>query len=47
VDILRPLPAPLAALNRGIVRAIARSSLVRPGLEKFEAWDERLRRAWR
>ena len=22
------------------------TSLVRPGLEKFQAWDERLRRVW-
>jgi ornithine lipid ester-linked acyl 2-hydroxylase len=47
VDIERPLPWPLAQVNALVIRAIARSSLVRPGLEKFQAWDERLRRAWR
>ena len=46
VDMVRPLPALLAALNRLIIRVIARSALVRPGLEKFQAWDERLRRVW-
>lgn len=46
-DIARPLPRPLAALNALVIRAIARSSLVQPGLEKFQAWDERLRRVWR
>jgi beta-hydroxylase len=47
VDVARPLPGPLAALNALVVRAIASSSLVRPALRKFRAWDERLRRAWR
>jgi beta-hydroxylase len=47
VDILRPLPWPLAAVNAAVISLIARSSLVKPGLEKFEAWDERLRRVWR
>ena len=47
VDILRPLPAPLAALNGLIIRLVRHSSLVKPGLEKFKAWDERLARAWR
>lgn len=43
----RPLTRPLAAANAAVVRLIARSSLVQPGLEKFQAWDERLRKAWR
>lgn len=47
VDITRPLPRLLAAVNARIIRVIARSSLVQPGLEKFQAWDERLRRVWR
>jgi hypothetical protein len=47
VDILRPLPGPLAAVNDAVIRLIGRSSLVKPGLEKFEAWDERMRRVWR
>jgi beta-hydroxylase len=47
VDIARPLPPLLASVNALIIRAIARSSLVQPGLEKFQAWDERLRRVWR
>lgn len=47
VDIMRPLPAPLAAINKLVIAAIRRSSLVKPGLEKFQAWDERLRRVWR
>jgi beta-hydroxylase len=47
VDVVRPLPRPLAAMNALVIGLIARSSLVKPALEKFEAWDERLRRAWR
>ena len=47
VDIARPMPMLLAALNATIIRVIARSSLVRPGLEKFKSWDQRLARIWR
>ena len=47
VDIARPLPFPLALLNEGMMWLIARSSLVRPGLEKFEEWDRRFARVWR
>jgi beta-hydroxylase len=46
VDIERPLPAWLARLNRLTIRLIARSSLVKPGFEKFTAWDRRLERVW-
>lgn len=47
VDFLRPLPPRLAALNRAVVWAVQRSSLVKPGLEKFKDWDRRLKQAWR
>ncbi len=47
VDIVRPLPMVLAAVNAVLIRMIARSSLVKPGLEKFKAWDLRLERIWR
>jgi ornithine lipid ester-linked acyl 2-hydroxylase len=47
VDVVRPLPFPLSAINRLIMGAIARSSLVQPGLRKFEEWDRRLAQVWR
>jgi len=46
VDIVRPMPMLLSAVNAVVIRVIARSSLVRPGLEKFKSWDQRLRRVW-
>jgi beta-hydroxylase len=47
IDIARPLPFPLAAINAITMRLIARSSLVLPGLEKFQDWDRRFARVWR
>lgn len=47
VDVARPLPFPLSAINALTMRAISRSSLVQPGLEKFAEWDRRLAKVWR
>lgn len=47
VDIARPLPFPLAQVNRFLMRLIARSSLVRPGLENFAAWERGFAEIWR
>jgi ornithine lipid ester-linked acyl 2-hydroxylase len=47
VDVARPLPLPLSAINSLIMWGIARSSLVRPGLKKFREWDRRLAKVWR
>ncbi len=46
-DVARPLPWPLRMINETVIWLIAHSSLVRPGLVKFEEWDRRLERAWR
>ena len=47
VDVMRPMPVPLDAMNRMVIAAIRQSSLVQPALEKFKAWDLRLGRVWR
>ena len=46
VDIVRPLPFPLAQINMLIIRMISKSSLVQPGLKKFRYWDARLAKVW-
>lgn len=40
VDFLRPLPAPLAALNRWTVRSIARKPFIRAALENLGRWEK-------
>ena len=45
-DIVRPLPFPLAQINMLVIRMIAKSSLVQPGLKKFRDWDARLAKVW-
>jgi beta-hydroxylase len=47
VDLARPLPFLLARANEAMMWLIARSSLVRPGLEKFAEWDRRFAAIWR
>jgi beta-hydroxylase len=41
VDFERPLPPVLRAVNRQLLRLIARSPFVREGIERYEAWKER------
>ncbi len=36
----------LHAINAAVIWAIGRSILVKPGFEKFKAWDERLAQVW-
>ncbi len=38
LDLLRPLPAPLAGLNAAAVRAIGRTRFARRGVENLERW---------
>jgi ornithine lipid ester-linked acyl 2-hydroxylase len=47
VDIARPLPSALALVNETVMRLIARSSLVRPALERFAEWDRGFATVWR
>ena len=42
MDVKRPLPAPLAALNDVIIRLVARSSYVQDAKDNFERWEQQL-----
>jgi len=44
MDVKRPLPAPLAALNDIIIRVVARSPYIQDAKENFEQWERRLDR---
>ena len=41
VDVFRPLPAPLALLNRALVRAVAASPYVTDGVKNAHEWERR------
>lgn len=47
MDVLRPLPLPVALLNRGIIKAIAASPFIRDARRNHEAWEQKMEQLWR
>jgi aspartyl/asparaginyl beta-hydroxylase (cupin superfamily) len=45
LDVLRPLPVPLALLNRALVRAVAATPYVTDGVRNERAWEKQFARA--
>ena len=42
LDVIRPLPFPLSAINQCLINLIAKSSLVKNGIKNQHEWDKRL-----
>ena len=40
IDFVRPLPAPLAAINRFALRLISKTTFVQAAVRRLEAWEE-------
>lgn len=47
MDILRPLPGPVALLNNLIIKIIAASPLIREAKRNHDEWEKRMAQLWR
>ena len=47
LDVFRPLPKPLALLNKALVRAVAASPYVTDGVKNARDWERRFADVWR